>query len=159
MGADEIGFLSKAFGSEVFNVHSRSSSHPYTADAGAFLSSIYVENADAVPFLAEFEGFGGVCIDYAHWESARLTGAGGYSGFGPLAGSLRIGCCHISAVRPGIRSPWGGFDHHRFSDPAELDYVLGYRRFLPESWASLELENGLQEQLAVAERLAGLLLP
>ena len=153
MGVDEIGFLRGAFGSELFNVHSRASSHPYTADAGEFKLSIFIENADKVPGPEELVGFGGLCIDYSHWASGKLIGDVAYDGFEELAATVKIGCCHISALRPGVRSKWGGFDHHRFTDPTQIDYALDFKRFFPESFASLELENGLYEQLEAAERL------
>lgn len=157
MGVDELSYLAGRFGTEVFNVHAQASLHPYTGEAGPWRDKIFVENADALPVARELEGLGGLCLDYAHWESARLLGTPDYSGFAALASGSTIGCCHISAVRPGIRSSWGGYDHHRFADPSELDYVLAYRPWFPGRWASLELENSLKAQLDAIARLEGLL--
>lgn len=157
MGLDELDYLKKRFATEVFNIHARGSLYPYGRDPGSHAVSIYVENADSLPVAEELVGLGGLCLDFAHWESARLLGRPGYEGFGALAAATPIGCCHISAIRPGVRSAWGGFDHHRFSGLGDLDYVLRYRAFFPRGWASLELENGLGEQLAAIARLETLL--
>ncbi len=157
MGHEEIAYLAGRFGTEVFNVHAGRSSHPYSVDPGAFRGRIFIENSDAPPGREDLAGWGGVCVDYAHWEAARLEGKAGYEGFEGLLGDCVIGCCHISAVRPGIRSPWGGFDHHRFESLEDLRYMEGYRAWLPALWARLELENGLAEQLEAIAFLRRLL--
>jgi hypothetical protein len=157
MREEEIEWLEERFGVELFNVHASRSSHPWTGPRGPRDARIFIENADSVPLAEELEGYGGLCLDYAHWESGRLLGDPAYRDFEALARGTRTGCCHISAVRPGVRSAWGGFDHHVFEKVEDLAYVLRYREFLPAAWASLELENGLEEQLLAIRMLEGLL--
>lgn len=157
MGLAEIAYLSGRFGAEAFNVHSSRSSHPYVAEPGPFRDRIFVENSEVAPDEAELEGWGGLCVDFSHWKAALVEGLGGYEDFAGLARRTKVGCCHVSAVRPGIRSPWGGYDHHRYERVEELDYLVEFKEYLPGRWASLELENPLGEQLAAAERLAALL--
>ena len=157
MGSAEIAYLAERFGAEAFNVHSSRSSHPYVAEPGPFRDRIFIENSEVAPDQAGLAGRGGLGVVLPHWQAALVQGRGGYEGFAELARRTKVGCCHVSAVRPGVRSPWGGYDHHRFERLEELDYLAEFKEFLPGRWASLELENPLKEQLDAAERLAALL--
>jgi len=75
-----------------------------------------------------------------------------------LFGRFPVGCCHLSAVRVGVPNQWSGqWDHHEFARLSDLDYLAVYRKRLPARWASLELENGLEEQLEAIDYLGGLL--
>ncbi len=159
--AAELDALSRTFGTEVFNIHPRKSTHPYGGDLGKFAQRAFVENVDVpveddelkpVPHSA----LGGICPDFSHLENARLHDRATY-----VETTLRqlerfpIGCCHLSAVRIGIPNEWAGeWDHHRFASLADFDYLAAYRRFLPRSWASLELENSLEEQLEARAYIA-----
>jgi hypothetical protein len=150
----EIEYLSESFQVEAFNVHPRKSGHPFTVHLDGFASRVFIENVE-VPVedeeLASAAGpvFGGLCPDFSHLENARLHGRTEY-----VEATLRqmerfpVGCCHLSAIRVGVPNTWAGeWDHHAFARLSDFDYLGAYRRFLPRSWASLELENALEEQL------------
>jgi len=160
-GSEELVRLSRTFGTEVFNIHPRGSTHPYGGDLGSFAPCVFVENVDVPVEDEELEAasgsaLGGICPDFSHLENARLHDRATY-----VETTLRqlerfpIGCCHLSAIRPGIPNEWAGeWDHHRFASLADFDYLAAYRRFLPRSWASLELENSLEEQLEARAYIA-----
>ena len=163
-GAEEIEYLAGRFGTEAFNIHPRASTHPFGPLPPERASSIYVENVDVPPEEAELEGDGGpapggLCPDFSHLENARLMGMGEYvSTMDRLFGRFPVGCCHLSAVRVGVPNQWSGqWDHHEYARLSDLDYLAGYRDRLPARWASLELENGLEEQLEAVDYLGGLL--
>ena len=163
-GPEEIGYLAGRFGTEAFNIHPRASTHPFGALPPEYAAAVYVENVDIPPEEAELEGEadvapGGLCPDFSHLENARLMGLDGYvATMDRLFGRFAVGCCHISAVRVGVPNQWSGqWDHHEYALLSDLGYLAGYRDRLPTRWASLELENGLEEQLEAVEYLGGLL--
>ena len=157
-GDAEIGYLAWRFGTEVFNGHPAASGTAYVAESPRWLKKISLENSDALPEAVQLETYAGVCPDFSHWEAARRAGDSIYAGFDDLVRRFPAQCCHISAIRENDPNPWNGrTDHHHFTDPSDLDYVAGYREFFPPKWASLELENPLEEQLIVVARLSALL--
>lgn len=154
----EIDYLRERFETQAFNIHPAASSHSFGEVREDLRALIFVENVVEVPLAGELSSLGGLCPDFSHWENAVLHGAPAYSGFEKLAESFPIGCCHISAVRPGDPNDWSGqWDHHAFKSLSDFDYLRKYRAFMPASWRSLELENELPEQLAAIDYLQGLL--
>ncbi|MBU0929106.1 MAG: hypothetical protein KKA67_15250 [Spirochaetes bacterium] len=159
-GADEIAYLADRFGAEAFNIHPRASSHPFGPVPARYAQRIFVENVDEPAEDAELDGdggpaIGGMCPDFSHLENARICGRTAY--VETVTAQLRrypVGCCHLSAIRIGVPNQWSGtWDHHEFSTLADLDYLAAYAGFLPRDWASLELENGLPEQLEARDYL------
>jgi len=158
-GDAEIGYLAERFGTEVFNVHPAASGTAYVPESPRWLKRIFLENSDVLPEPGQLEVYAGICPDFSHWEAARRADDPAYHGFDDLVRRFPIGCCHISAIREGDPNPWNGrTDHHHLTSLSDLDYVVGYRDLLP-GWASLELENPLEEQLAAIARLSALLSP
>ena len=163
-GLDEIAYLAETFGTEAFNIHPRASSHPFASPIGNFAQRIFVENVDIPVEDAELEGAegsrpGGICPDFSHLENARLFGRAAYVDrtLGQLT-RFRVGCCHLSAIRVGVPNSWGReWDHHAYSKLADFDFLAAYRAYMPASWASLELENSLEEQLEARAYIANLL--
>jgi hypothetical protein len=155
---DEVAWLADRFGTEVFNVHPAASNTAYVAESPRWLKKIYLENADALPGAEQLAVFAGVCPDFSHWEAARRARDREYDGFDSLVRQFPPGCCHISAIREGDPNPWNGrTDHHHFVSLADFDYMTRYRDFLPPTWASLEVENPLAEQLTAIAHLHTLL--
>ncbi|PKL24131.1 MAG: hypothetical protein CVV47_10225 [Spirochaetae bacterium HGW-Spirochaetae-3] len=159
-GPDELSYLSDRFGTEAFNIHPRASVHAFGPLPPAFARRIFIENVEQPPEDAELKGDGclapgGLCPDYSHLENARLHGMTEYVRvFSAQLMRFPVGCCHLSAIRIGVPNHWAGmWDHHEFADPSDLDYLAAYRWSMPSGWASLELENGLAEQLLARERL------
>jgi hypothetical protein len=150
----EIGYLVWRFGTEVFNVHPAASNTAFVPESSRWLKRIYLENSDALPEAEQLEAYGGVCPDFSHWEAARRARDPQYAGFDDLVRRFPPRCCHVSAIREGDPNPWNGrTDHHHFTKLEDLDYLLRYREFLPPDWASLELENTLEEQLQAVAHL------
>jgi len=156
----EIGYLIHRFGTQVFNVHPVASGTAYVPESTRWLKRIYLENADALPEADQLEAYAGVCPDFSHWEAGRRARDPGYEGFDALVRKFPAGCCHISAIRDGDPNPWNGrTDHHHFTSLSDFDYVDRYREFFPSNWASLEVENPLEEQLEAIALLTRRLTP
>ncbi len=163
-GVDEIDYLAETLGTEVFNIHPRASTHPFGPLPARLASKIFVENVDMPAEDEELEGDGGtvpggMCPDFSHLENNRLCGHSSY--VDTVMNQLRrfrIGCCHVSAVRVGVPNGWSGeWDHHEYAMVDDLGYLCRYRDYLPDTWVSLELENGLEQQLAAKAMLERLL--
>lgn len=159
MHDDEIAYLTSRFSTEVFNIHPRASAHPYGSVPSRYASRIYVENSEVPPDHEDLRAAAGLCPDYSHIESAKLRSDTDYvDRVLRAANEHPIGCCHISAIRPGEANAYnGGSDHHNFRRLAEFDYVARYADILPTRWISLELENPLAEQIEAAEHIGRLL--
>lgn len=157
----ELEYLCERFGTEAFNIHPGSSTHPFGTIPPRYARMFFVENVEQYPEEIELETLGGLCPDFSHWANALAFGRPGYDvAMRRLAGRYPIGCCHLSALRPGVPNPWHGeWDHHEFASLADLDYLKAYRDFMPLGWGSLELENPLSQQLQASRHLETLLLP
>jgi hypothetical protein len=150
----ELAYLSEHFGTEVFNIHPRNSTHPCTEYLDAFLERVYVENVDIPVSEEEFDSSSGkppkgLCLDFAHLENARLQERQSYvETMMRLVQRYPIGCFHISSITNGVANTWnGGYDHHTFVQLEDFNYMVRYQRLLPDRWASLELENSFAEQI------------
>ena len=150
MDVAELDYLCRRFNAEAFNIHPAKSSHPYPAPPAGYRARIFVENVEEAPVDEELRALGGLCPDFSHWANALAFGRGGYDqAMRSHCRSFKIGCCHLSALRPGVPNPWHGeWDHHEYASLSDLDYLAGYTAFMPSRWASLELENSMEEQLA-----------
>lgn len=157
----ELDYLCGRFGTEAFNMHPESSTHPFGTIPAKHAQKFYVENVEQFPDEAELQGIGGVCPDFSHWANAVAFGRLEYdAAMRRLAEAYPIGCCHLSAFRPGFPNPWHGeWDHHEFVSLADLDYLKAYSAFMPRAWGSLELENPLSQQLQARRHLESLLHP
>jgi hypothetical protein len=155
----ELDYLTARFGAELFNIHPRKSRYGFGIVPARYAGRIYIENVELAPEEEELAAVGGMCVDYAHLENARLNGQDAYVAATERAlATSAIGCCHVSAMRIGVPNEWsGGWDHHRFETRADLDYMARYRDRLPSRWISLELENTLEQQLGAARYLEQIL--
>lgn len=159
----EMEYLSGRFGTQAFNIHPRASSHAFGPIPRRFAARTFIENVDIPAEDTELLGDGdavpgGLCPDFSHLENARLFGNQTYVATveGQL-GRFGVGCCHLSAIRVGVPNHWAGmWDHHEYASLSDLDYLSRYRGFLPQSWASLELENDFDQQMLAIEYLADL---
>lgn len=155
MGTEEFDYLAEKYETKVFNIHSLKD-FPLTEniDFSKYYKKIYLENVQFVPDEKEIEVFGGLCIDFSHWENGKLTNWKAYENFEKLAKKYPIGCCHISAITDNlIKWPeWSTYDSHNFKKLEEFDYIKKYTQYLPDI-ISIELENSFEEQLEVKEYL------
>ena len=159
----EIDYLSGRFGTQAFNIHPRASSHPFGPILQRFAGRMFIENVDIPAEDAELLGDGGpvpggLCPDFSHLENARLFDNRSYvATVESQLARFKVGCCHLSAIRVGVPNHWAGmWDHHEYADLSDLDYLSRYRDVLPQNWASLELENGFEQQLLAIEYLGDL---
>jgi hypothetical protein len=151
MDAKEFDYLAENYGTGVFNIHSLKE-FPLikNIDFSKYCKKIYLENVHIIPNEAELKIFGGLCLDFSHWENGILTKWKAYENFEELASKYPIGCAHISAITNNlIRWPeWSTYDSHNFKDLKEFDYIKKYKKYLPDI-ISIELENSFEEQLKV----------
>ena len=154
----ELEYLAARFKTEAFNIHPRTSSHPFGTAPEIFRKRLFVENVDVPPDEDELEALGGLCPDFSHLENAKLLGRDAYvAAMKRFLGSYPVGCCHLSAIRVGFPNVWSGeWDHHEYESLRDLSYLAAYRAYLPVAWASLELENTLDQQLQAIAYLTGL---
>jgi len=168
MEINELDYLSKKFGTEIYNVHSELSSHPPLFDYADFIKKIYVENTEEIPTANDMKKYAGLCLDFSHWESIRLVnGEVGSENIEikKLVKKYKIGINHISAVKSEkvhyhdrlTREDYFGYDFHWLDDLRELDYVKKYKNYLADI-ISIELENPLKRQLEVKKYLEEIIL-
>ncbi len=155
----ELEYLSGRFGTEAFNIHPRASEHPFPPLPARFARRIFIENTNIAPEHDEVRACGGLCPDFSHWENARLMGRIGHTRqMDSLVQLFNSGCCHLSAVRPGKPNDYNGeWDHHEYAMLQDFSYLARYKAYMPLRWASLELQNSLEEQLAAADYINRLL--
>ena len=156
---EEISYLMDRFHAQVFNIHPQASRHPFGEVPSDLRARFFVENVEVAVGQEDLARAAGLCPDYSHLESARLRGDEAYVRTTERQlSSEQIGCCHVSAIRPGVANSWnGGADHHRMASVSDLDYMARYALCLPLRWVSLELENALDEQLEAVHHLGSLL--
>jgi hypothetical protein len=153
MRIEELDYLTERFKTEVFNIHPQGS-YVIEHDLGKYKPVIFIENSNIfLPTTEELAEYGGICIDFAHWENARLMKNGYYKDFKALVGEHKIGCCHISGIikkttvvddpeYKGIKA----HDFHYINGLDELEYMKKYVGYLPDI-ISMEMENSFKEQL------------
>ncbi len=155
MNTKEFDYLTEKYGAKVFNIHSlKEFPLVENIDFSKYYKKIYIENVHFIPDENEIEMFGGLCIDFSHWENGILTSYDGYENFEKLANKYPIGCCHISAMTNKlVKWPeWSTYDSHNFKRLEEFDYIKKYLKYLPDI-ISIELENSFEEQLRVKRYL------
>lgn len=151
MHPKELKFLIEYFKTKIFNIHPLSE-YPLVYDYSDYASRIFLENAQNVPSDEELQRFGGLCVDFTHWENETLLGNSLYEkNIRRKAEIYPIGCGHVSAVSKEltpsvIDENKLAYDSHILKSPEELDYIKKYKKYIPDI-VSLELENPISEQL------------
>lgn len=162
----EFDYLIKRYKTQVFNLHASEEAAASIKRNRKHKNLIYVENRFMDDNLAEIAASsGGVCLDLSHWENyGFLKKYPGYAELPELLKKYKIGCNHISAIKP-IKVPCHDqlsgrdyFDYadHNLTDLSELDYVKKYKNYLADI-ISIELENPLRRQLEVKKYLEEIL--
>ncbi len=162
----ELDYLEEKFGTQVFNIHGKNDTHSFENSQEMMkgkMSKIFVENCFNVPDEEELSKYGGLCIDFSHWQDGVLLGRKEYK-IGKMeyfAKRFEIGCSHISAV--GDKKifsndmvyndvMYANYSKHFFDDFEEFDYIKNYIDYLP-GLISIELENSFKQQLKVKKYL------
>lgn len=153
---EELDYLVSRYSTQAFNVHPIKSAFPPHEQIAWYREKIFVENLRSIPSEEELEYFGGLCIDFSHWENIiRLGSDNNYDSFiREKISKFKVGCSHISAIRDNYCEDGRekGYAFHKLIELSEMDYVKKYEEFLPEL-ISLELENSFKEQLQVKKYL------
>ncbi len=159
MSPTEIDYLIKEFGAKYFNIHSQKD-HQLTHDLTKYRAKIYMEN-NLDPIADEARDWAGVCLDVSHYEDKRLRKIKTLRQ--DVTKALRrykVGAWHLNAIaaqpfydKNGIH----GYDCHHFTELKEFNYCLKYKKYLPQHYIALELENTLAEQLQAKAYLTKLL--
>lgn len=159
MAAWELEYLTSRFRTRAFNIHPERGPHPLKHDLSSFFPRIYVENLQPfIPIVEELEKFGGLCVDFSHWEDAVLLKEKNKdSVMKKITKQFPIGCSHVSAIKTNSSgNPFFDgqttFSSHWIENMRELDYVKKYLDYLPE-YISIELENPFGIQLEVKKYL------
>lgn len=148
----ELEMFKEKYRTEAFNTHGKHFVTYTYPEMKKFLPMIFIEN-QFYPISEEcLEKCGGLCVDFTHWESAKLKNSSPAKMVDEFVKKYKVGCCHVSAIK-GFWSltnlvQWGGRDNHRLGKLEEVDYLKKYRQYLPK-YVSLELENSFEEQLEV----------
>ena len=159
MSLDEMGYLIKKFGTKAFNIHPRASKYVFPISLVKYSSMIFVENSieetEMIPRVEELEEYGGLCIDFSHWEDGVLCKRPGYNNFFDLVKKYKIGCSHISAIsnKSGMCDGILAYDSHYFRNLQEFNYIKKYKKYLVAEFNSLELTNSFEEQLVAKDYL------
>jgi hypothetical protein len=144
MDLSEAEYLIQQFKTQVFNTHSIITSHPTTVDYKYLKKNIFIENTDVIPTESELKEYGGICVDFAHWESSRVKYKAAYQNFLDLLKRHKIGCAYVSAV------PFEA--NHLIKNLCDLDYMKKYLKYLPDI-ISIELVNPIKELIEVKKYL------
>ena len=159
MDPGELDYFVARYKSKVFNLHAINK-NPIKNDFSQFKEMIYIENNRQVtPAQSELDAYAGICVDFSHLENSRFQNIFQYREVMKLISKNKIGCAHVSAVKTHKWNPFNwkhGFDRHTLSSMKELDYMVKYKKYLPE-YVSLELENNLEKQLEVKAYLEKIL--
>lgn len=162
MGVDEIAYLIRRWGTKAFNVHSPRQYAVGEAVEKKYHGKIFLENTDYFWDENEIRRFAGLCLDFAHLESDRLSGNLKYWRLGlRLINKYPVGCGHISAVRAYTHYDRDRreqrHDFHAFEKLSDFDYLRRFPVRAFPHYAALELENPLAEQLQAKQQVALLL--
>lgn len=165
MTADEIDYLVQNFGTEYFNFHPLSE-FKLDHDLSRYYYKILMENTGPAiknGLTKETVGsFGGICLDLAHLETARLQNFPGYKITLEILNTIPVFANHVSAivdkltVYPGA-SYQPQYDRHEFTKLSQFDYLKNYPSKFFGKYIALELMNPIAEQLEAKKYIEGIL--
>ncbi len=160
MPKSELLYLKQKFNTDLFNIHTLKS-HPLEYEYGELKKSILIEN-HAHPVFSEQEitEFGGICLDLAHLENARLESSEAFEKTVRLIEKFSVRANHLSAISftpVRIENEEFRFDEHLDHNFREFDYILRYPDNYFGKYIILELENSINFQLKIRDYLTKIL--
>lgn len=160
MTPQEIDWLMKNYGAKYFNIHSIKH-HPNIYDLSKYRRRIYMEN-NLQPIFHETANWAGVCLDVSHFEDRRLRRQIALlNDLKKTLATYPVGIWHLNAImskaKTDGRRSHHGYDQHFFTDLKQFDYCRRYKKYLPQYYIALELENTLAEQLEAKKYIQKLL--
>jgi hypothetical protein len=163
MKLEEVEFLNKQYGCEVFNIHTNKEAIELLKRIPEYHNRIYVENGKGEDINKSFwdvvDTVGGICIDFAHfYDFSIIQKDKNYVEFSKKINDYEVGCCHLGAIK---NTPTEGkkgmlYHSHTVGKLAELDYLKELKQLLPGICA-IEVENSLTEQLTMKKYLESIL--
>lgn len=144
----EMKMFESKYKTQLYNVHPNIK---LNAQIEKFSSQIYVENMFNLIEDGYLEKFAGLCLDTEHFHRSKIQAPRAYRQIAELMDKFKVGCCHISPQRKNkniIKRVLLGAWRHYLLSMDEIDYVIEYKKYLPE-FISLELENSFAQQLEV----------
>lgn len=160
----EIDYLVRRYKVKFFNIHPTPNGINFLDIMSKYRNRIFIENLrDNIEDVERnVKKCGGLCIDFAHWEAAKINKTKSYARFPALVQNNKVGFCHISAIldKPKVFS-WSEdnipcYAYHTMGALRDLDYLKKYIDYLPEI-LGIELENSFEEQLKAKEYLSQLI--
>lgn len=150
----EIDWLIKNYQTSLFNIHASPEFAQFVQENSQYRHLFYVENGKRLDDLFEkmVTSCAGLCLDFSHWAVGQFLHRPGYQKLPAIVETTRIGCAHVSAFVPQGRvehAPkrnYVSYAPHDFLSLNELDYLLQFKKYLPE-YVSLELVNPLSQHL------------
>jgi hypothetical protein len=153
MDINELDFLIKNYDTQIFNTHSEREFSINKVWIDKYKELICIENTSNFPLdEEEIKKYGGICLDFAHLENARLSDSDRYKKEIEVLSKFPIKCNHVSAVKKDIFSVDDKnrkihYDSHHMDDLSELDYLKKYPINYFSDLCAIELDNSLNEQL------------
>lgn len=89
----ELELFRNKYGAKVFNIHGKHFAYYKKPPFDVYLPDIFIENQFYGISRQCLDMCGGLCIDFSHWESARLKKSSIAEMVDGLAGDYKIGCC------------------------------------------------------------------
>jgi hypothetical protein len=161
MDLEELDYLVENFHTEVFNIHT-TVTWPVAFDYSKYAKQIFIENGKFVPTEEELDKFGGLCIDFSHWENMVKLGNVEYDqAMKDRISKYPIGVCHLSIIKDEIfPNPFKPeilqYDSHEMEKLSEYDYLKKYVEYLP-AISAIELVNPIEQQLDVKTYLENII--
>lgn len=159
MKLEELDYLVEKYKIKVFSTHTQRE-YPLIHDYSKYRDRIFIENVYHYFDEEELKSFGGICLDLSHLENDRFLNKRKFEHNLKMIEKYPLGCNHISALKKTTHIDEAGvirYDAHQLEDFSELDYLRKYppRYFSP--LIAIELENCIEEQLAVKDYLINFL--
>jgi hypothetical protein len=163
MDVSEIDFLVKNYGTKIFNTHSE---REYSIDKEwltNYREIICIENTPNSPFdEKEIKNYGGICLDFAHLEDARLLNLKVYENEISVLSKFPIKCNHISVIKKDFSSIEKKgklhYHSHHMDNLSELDYLRNYPIQYFSDFCAIELDNNVSEQLETIKHINNLMV-
>lgn len=157
MDVSELEFLAKEYDTRIFNTHSEKIYRIDNEWLVKYRELICIENTYEAPLDEnEIKKYGGICLDFAHLENARLLDSERYRKEVEVLGKFPVKCNHVSAIKKDFsfideKKRTLQYDSHHLDDMTELDYLKNYPVRYFSDYCAMELDNKLSEQLEAIE--------
>lgn len=148
---EELDFLVARYKTKVFTIHC---GYYKFFKNSKYKKKFFIENnmgQTRIKNLNDLKKGGGICIDLSHLEHFRTRSLRDYKMAQVAAKKYKIGCNHLSAVKP------NGLSWHHARNTTELDYIRSIPKHYFSRYINLELSNSIPEQLKFKKYIAKLL--